>query len=127
MKLRRARARARFPLARCGGFDAVVTCFFIDCVDTARALEVIAGCLREGGAWINLGPVGTAQLNWRECARIAECLGFAFEIDEVRPPLPYCMARAVQSRLKTNCLDFSSVFSLATLRTKRTAWSRDVA
>ena len=91
MKLRRARARARFPLARCGGFDAVVTCFFIDCVDTARALEVIAGCLREGGAWINLGPVGTAQLNWRECARIAECLGFAFEIDEVRPLATSCL------------------------------------
>ena len=100
------------------GFDAVVTCYFIDCLDTVRVLEALAGLLREGGAWINLGPVGMAMLNWREIVRIAEGLGFVFEIDEKLPPLPYYLNREIQTRLKTSCYDFSSVFSLATLKKK---------
>ena len=39
-------------------FDAVVTVFFLDTAPNAlRYIEVIRNCLKDGGYWINLGPL----------------------------------------------------------------------
>ena len=41
-----------------GAFDAVVTCFFIDCShNVLHAIDVIAGALKPGGVWVNCGPL----------------------------------------------------------------------
>jgi len=41
-----------------GAFDCVATCFFIDTAhNVLEYLEIIASCLKEGGYWINLGPL----------------------------------------------------------------------
>ena len=39
-------------------FDAVITVFFLDTApNVIRYIEVIRSCLKEGGAWINIGPL----------------------------------------------------------------------
>ena len=39
-------------------FDAVVTCFFIDTApNLINYVETVKYCLRDGGLWINLGPL----------------------------------------------------------------------
>ena len=46
----------RAPFA--GEWDAVLTCFFIDTAQNIVSyIETIAILLREGGVWINLGPL----------------------------------------------------------------------
>lgn len=70
-----ARARARLPVGEmnmtagdfvlsystpeCAGmFDGVVTVFFIDTApNLIRYVETVRNCLREGGVWINVGPL----------------------------------------------------------------------
>ena len=47
-----------------GEWDSVVTCFFIDTAhNVLDYLTVIARCLREGGFWINHGPL---QYHWAD-------------------------------------------------------------
>ncbi|CAE7698222.1 unnamed protein product [Symbiodinium sp. CCMP2592] len=46
--------------------QALVTCFFIDTpTDPAKLFQVMDGLLREGGVWVNIGP-----LNWKKEARL---------------------------------------------------------
>jgi len=41
-----------------GAFDCIATNFFIDTAhNIIQYLEIIAGCLKEGGYWVNLGPL----------------------------------------------------------------------
>ncbi|KAL1822983.1 uncharacterized protein LOC108210947 [Daucus carota subsp. sativus] len=41
-----------------GAWDAVVTCFFLDTAhNITRYIEIISRILRDGGVWINLGPL----------------------------------------------------------------------
>ena len=41
-----------------GVFDAVATVFFVDTApDVIRYVETVRGCLREGGWWVNNGPL----------------------------------------------------------------------
>ncbi|CAK9139389.1 unnamed protein product [Ilex paraguariensis] len=41
-----------------GAWDAVVTCFFLDTAhNIVEYIEIISKILREGGVWINLGPL----------------------------------------------------------------------
>ena len=44
--------------AQSNRFDAVVSVFFIDTApNVLRYIEVVHSCLKEGGLWINLGPL----------------------------------------------------------------------
>lgn len=44
--------------AALGEWDAVLTCFFIDTAQNIVSyIETIATLLREGGVWINIGPL----------------------------------------------------------------------
>ncbi|KAK2351326.1 S-adenosyl-L-methionine-dependent methyltransferase superfamily protein [Trifolium repens] len=41
-----------------GAWDAVVTCFFIDTAhNSVEYIEIISQILKDGGVWINLGPL----------------------------------------------------------------------
>lgn len=47
-------------------FDAIVTCFFIDTSsDPCELFRVLDGLLKDGGLWLNVGP-----LNWRKESRL---------------------------------------------------------
>ena len=103
-----------------GSFDAVVTCFFIDCLETGasetlRILEAVRGCLRAGGCWINFGPMGMATFNWKEIRTMAEALGFRFLADRVEPMQPYVLSQPLTTQLMTSGYAFASVFSSALL------------
>mmetsp|Transcript_24465 Transcript_24465/g.36694 ORF Transcript_24465/g.36694 Transcript_24465/m.36694 type:complete len:424 (-) Transcript_24465:95-1366(-) len=37
--------------------DAVVTCFYLDCMDPVSTISQVSNALRGGGAWINIGPL----------------------------------------------------------------------
>lgn len=51
-----------------GQWDAVLTCFFIDTAQNiVTYIETIATLLREGGVWINLGPL-LYHFEVRRCA-----------------------------------------------------------
>ena len=98
-----------------GMFDAVVTVFFIDTApNIMRYVEVIRNCLKDGGAWINIGPLlwhfgdrnpkeasqdparqqssekegidepGSVELTVEEVLRLVEKKGFRIEKQEIR-------------------------------------------
>ena len=98
-----------------GVFDAVVTVFFLDTAPNfVRYVEVIRNCLKEGGAWINIGPLlwhfgdralgegsegrekqqerdkegieepGSVELTVEEVLLLVESMGFGIEMHEVR-------------------------------------------
>jgi len=98
-----------------GVFDAVVTVFFLDTApNVVRYVEVIRKCLKEGGAWINIGPLlwhfgdrapresaedrksqqerdkegieepGSVELTVEEVLMLVESMGFRIEMQEIR-------------------------------------------
>lgn len=74
------------PQVPSGGFDYVVTLFFIDTATNVFAtMEQIHALLKPGGAWINLGPLLWSggglcklELSLEEVLAAAEDIGFAF-------------------------------------------------
>ncbi|KEH35166.1 carnosine N-methyltransferase isoform X2 [Medicago truncatula] len=75
-----------------GSWDAVVTCFFIDTAhNIVEYIEVISNILKDGGVWINLGPLlyhfadtygqdeMSIELSLEDVKRIALHYGFEFE------------------------------------------------
>ncbi|XP_038725262.1 carnosine N-methyltransferase-like [Tripterygium wilfordii] len=76
-----------------GVWDAVVTCFFIDTArNIVEYIEIISRILKDGGVWINLGPllyhfVGqedemSIELSLEDVKRVALHYGFQFEKEE---------------------------------------------
>ena len=75
-------------------FYAVVTCFFIDTApNLIEYIETIKHCLKEGGIWINVGPLqwhyendgepGSFELSNDEVKLLVEKLGFSIEEEHV--------------------------------------------
>lgn len=75
-----------------GAWDAVVTCFFIDTAhNIVEYIEIISKILKDGGVWINLGPLlyhfadtygqdeMSIELSLEDVKRIALHYGFEFE------------------------------------------------
>ncbi|KAI9499624.1 N2227-like protein-domain-containing protein [Zychaea mexicana] len=73
-----------------GTWDVVVTCFFIDTATNIIAyLEVIHNILKEGGTWINIGPLlyhfedipgeGSIELSLEDVKRVSREIGFEFK------------------------------------------------
>jgi carnosine N-methyltransferase len=67
-----------------GEYDAIVTCFFIDAViEITRLVAHIAVLLKDGGVWVNLGPLRyhdskATHLALDEIVSLADALGFQF-------------------------------------------------
>ncbi|KAM1492435.1 hypothetical protein EV2_025128 [Malus domestica] len=77
---------------RTGVWDAVVTCFFIDTAhNIIEYIEIISRILKDGGVWINLGPLLyhfadvygqdeiSIELSLEDVKRVALHYGFHFE------------------------------------------------
>ncbi|XP_048139106.1 carnosine N-methyltransferase-like isoform X3 [Rhodamnia argentea] len=75
-----------------GIWDSVVTCFFIDTAhNIVEYIEIISKILKEGGVWINLGPLlyhfadmcgedeMSIELSLEDVKRVALHYGFVFE------------------------------------------------
>ncbi|KAK7260697.1 hypothetical protein RIF29_26956 [Crotalaria pallida] len=76
-----------------GTWDAVVTCFFIDTAhNIVEYIEIISKILKDGGVWINLGPLlyhfadmygqedeMSIELSLEDVKRVALHYGFEFE------------------------------------------------
>eukprot|EP00300_Choanocystis_sp_HF-7_P013501 c18322_g1_i3.p2 GENE.c18322_g1_i3~~c18322_g1_i3.p2 ORF type:complete len:117 (-),score=26.42 c18322_g1_i3:104-454(-) len=77
-------------------FDAVVTCFFIDCTHNIVALlRQISRLLKPGGYWINLGPL-QYHLAGSRCGLSVELC-----FDEIESILPQLGFRILQSERRT--------------------------
>ncbi|CAL8465154.1 g4689 [Coccomyxa elongata] len=62
-----------------GRFDCVATCFFIDTAhNIIRYMEVIRHCLKDGGVWINLGPL---QYHWADAQTYVEDAELAHSLE----------------------------------------------
>ncbi|CAG7716684.1 unnamed protein product [Allacma fusca] len=97
-------------------WDAIVTCFFIDCAHNIVAMfERIYGCLKPGGVWINLGPLlyhfadmageDSIEPSFDFLVEIIKKLGFIIEKQLERVPTSY--AENTQSMLRYS---YHSVF-----------------
>ncbi|KAJ1547951.1 hypothetical protein HK405_004563 [Cladochytrium tenue] len=73
-----------------GSWDVVATCFFVDTGrNVIEYLETIRHALRDGGLWINIGPLlyhfedmrteSSVELTLEELKLVAQNLGFEFE------------------------------------------------
>ncbi|KAI8337102.1 N2227-like protein-domain-containing protein [Chlamydoabsidia padenii] len=74
-----------------GAWDVVVTCFFIDTArNIIKYLEVIHGILKQGGTWINIGPLlyhfedtpgeSSVELSLDQIKRVAQDIGFEIKV-----------------------------------------------
>ncbi|KAI8365391.1 N2227-like protein-domain-containing protein [Radiomyces spectabilis] len=73
-----------------GAWDVVVTCFFIDTAkNILENIQVIHRTLKEGGMWINIGPLlyhfedtpgeSSVELSLEEVKRVSREIGFEFK------------------------------------------------
>lgn len=102
-----------------GAVDVVVTCFFIDTTfNIIHCVERISHLLKEGGKWINLGPLlyhtseadasrPIVQLSWEE---LRDTFGnFNLQLQEERTDIKAHYAEHPQTMLKS---EYSCVFSV---------------
>lgn len=82
--------------AQVGAWDAVVTCFFLDTAhNIVEYIEIISKILKDGGVWINLGPLlyhfadmygqedeMSVELSLEDVKRIAIHYGFELELEK---------------------------------------------
>lgn len=72
-------------------WDCIVTCFFIDTAkNIIQYMEVIHSILKQGGVWINIGPLlyhfedspseASVELSLDQVKRVATELGFEFKV-----------------------------------------------
>ncbi|KAK0583633.1 hypothetical protein LWI29_000571 [Acer saccharum] len=85
--------RLALEISCLGVWDAVVTCFFIDTAhNIVEYIEIISRILKEGGVWINLGPLlyhfadmygqedeMSIELSLEDVKKVALHYGFEFE------------------------------------------------
>ncbi|KAL8229490.1 hypothetical protein R6Q57_014390 [Mikania cordata] len=79
-----------------GAWDAVVTCFFLDTAhNIVEYIEIISKILKDGGVWINLGPLlyhfadmygqedeMSVELSLEDVKRVAIHYGFQLELEK---------------------------------------------
>ena len=100
-------------------FDSVVTCFFIDTANNIiEYIETIYNTLKEGGLWINIGPLLyhhtgipneiNIQLGWNDIKDIIINFGFDLTKEEI---IETTYSSDKDSMLKTvyKCIFFTAV------------------
>lgn len=89
-------------------FDCVATCFFIDtCDDLLDYIETIDGVLKDGGMWINLGPLNykkdlKLKLAWEELQAVWEGMGYEF-VQSSRVYTPYHLPAGLELYTEQVC------------------------
>ena len=100
-------------------WDSIVTCFFLDTANNIiEYVETIYSILKEGGVWINMGPLlyhyteieseVSIELSWKELKYIIEGYGFEIKNEEEKK----CTYSSVEeSMLQTvyRCIFFTAV------------------
>ncbi|KAJ3696151.1 hypothetical protein LUZ60_001528 [Juncus effusus] len=79
-----------------GTWDAVVTCFFIDTAhNVVEYIEIISKILKNGGVWINMGPLlyhfadsygedeMSVELSLEDVKKVAYSYGFEMEVEKM--------------------------------------------
>lgn len=97
-------ADARLPVARAGGFDTVLTPWYIDRVDQPleAVVDTVYRALAPGGRWLNHGPLIydgralSAQLTLSELCELVEQRGFRREYS-ASESVPYLRTEASSS------------------------------
>jgi carnosine N-methyltransferase len=85
-------------------FDVVVTCFFIDtAVDVVDYIDVIAHVLKEGGLWLNAGPLHyhskqSVPYSHSQLVEIVRQSGFDVVSRTVIPSTSYCGEEGLSMR-----------------------------
>jgi len=77
-------------------WDAVVTCFFLDTAhNIVEYIEIISKVLKDGGVWINLGPLlydfsdmtpdddMSIELSLEDVKKVAYHYGFVMEVEKM--------------------------------------------
>jgi len=104
-----------------GMWDCVVTCFFLDTAHNALAyIDTIAGLLRAGGVWLNLGPLlwhfadmpheHSVELTWEEVRGAIVASGFVLE-KEAYVRASYDLDSRSLLNVMYDCIFFSAVRS----------------
>ena len=100
-------------------WDSVVTCFFLDTANNIiEYVETIYLILKQGGVWINMGPLlyhyseieseCSIELSWKELKHIIEGFGFEIKNEEERK---CTYSSSEESMLQTvyRCIFFTAV------------------
>ena len=100
-------------------FDSVVTCFFIDTANNIiEYIETIYSTLKEGGLWINFGPLFyhhtdnpreiSIELGWKELKEVIVGFGFEFTKEEI-VETTYSSDKDSMIKRVYRCIFFSAV------------------
>ena len=100
-------------------FDSIVSCFFIDTANNIiRYIEIIHDIIKDGGLWINFGPLLyhyteneneiSIELSWNEVKNVI--IGYGFEIiKESRVKTTYSSNQECMMQRVYNCIFFVAV------------------
>ncbi len=100
-------------------FDSIVTCYFIDTANNViEYIETIHNILKEGGLWINFGPLLyhyteneneiSIELSWEEVKHIIIGYGFEFKKIEIVKATYSSNINSMTQRIYS-CVFFSAV------------------
>ena len=100
-----------------GLWDAVCTCFFIDCANNiVDFCEIIHRILRPGGVWINLGPLlyhfcdvpneFSIEPSYEDLRSIIETVGFKFLKEDTKVKTKYSQNSSSMAQLEYNSVFF---------------------
>jgi carnosine N-methyltransferase len=100
-----------------GRWDAIATCFFIDCANNVlEYLEIIHKILKPGGLWINMGPLlyhfsdleneNSIEPSYECLRKIIEKIGFKFLKEQVNVQAKYSQNALSMQQLEYNCVYF---------------------
>lgn len=98
-------------------WDAVCTCFFIDCANNiVDFCEIIHRILRPGGVWINLGPLlyhfcdapneFSIEPSYEDLRSIIETVGFKFLKEDTKVKTKYSQNSSSMAQLEYNSVFF---------------------
>jgi len=100
-------------------WDSVVTCYFIDTANNIISyIETIYGVLKEGGVWINLGPLlyhyadmgnySSIELSWEEVKHVILKMGFEIVRESVKESTYAAEKRTMMTTLYS-CVFFTAI------------------
>jgi len=100
--------------------DCVVTCFFMDCAkNILQFVQTIHKVLKQGGTWINLGPLlyhfadspkeDSIEPDYQTLKAIIQDLGFEIQAEETSVPCTYSQNMASMLQYSYNCVKFTAI------------------
>ena len=99
--------------------DCVVTCFFIDCAhNILQFIQIIHQVLKQGGTWINLGPLlyhfsdikgeDSIEPDYNTLRAVIKDLGFEFLSEKDKMPSSYTQNQSSMLQYSYNSVMFTA-------------------